>query len=354
MSRFLKFIVHLIVILIVVCILGLTLPPFFGVTTVVVDDAQEKTNLPMGSVTYAIPQKTEEVYVGEPILVQEDSSTYRYEVQTINPDNGTGTVIDPTVTGAQPITVAVREYVPKVVITIAYVGYLLVATKTLEGRIILGLAVLFLVILYIIAELWKKDSRDYDDDEINEITEDDEEEAPGYVKTRKELKKEEKERAKRSKAEEEEEVREEPRPAKKKKKTEKRKVRTGGFVDEIDEDDDEYEDDYEEEPVTMQPAESEAHELLRKEIAAATAEDAEEDVRTVPSAELIREELSGIRNEEAPRKKTRKVRRRANPGYSASELAKKAKDAGDNPDVVKDDVTDVTLFDYSDILEDEE
>ena len=74
-------------------------------------------------------------------------------------------------------------------ITIGYVGYLLVATESIEGLIILGLVVLFLIILYVIAELWKKEPDDIQDDM--------EDPEPGYVKSKKELKREEKARARR-------------------------------------------------------------------------------------------------------------------------------------------------------------
>ena len=55
MSKVLKFIVHLVVICTLICVLGLVLPPFFGVRTVIVDKSGDATNLPVGSVTYAIP-----------------------------------------------------------------------------------------------------------------------------------------------------------------------------------------------------------------------------------------------------------------------------------------------------------
>ena len=61
MSKFLKFIVHFVIICTIALILGMALPPFFGVTTVIVDSTDKATNLPMGSVTYAIPVRTEEV-----------------------------------------------------------------------------------------------------------------------------------------------------------------------------------------------------------------------------------------------------------------------------------------------------
>ena len=77
MSKVLKFIVHLVVICTLICVLGLVLPPFFGVKTVIVDKAGEETNLPEGSLTYAIPQKTTEESEGTPILLQNESRTYK-------------------------------------------------------------------------------------------------------------------------------------------------------------------------------------------------------------------------------------------------------------------------------------
>lgn len=183
MSKFLKFIVHFIVICTIICVVGLAVPPFLGITTEILDDSSKETNLPMGSVTYAIPVKTEEAAVGDSILYQGDSKAYKYMITEIDQENKTFQVIDASNSKEKALTVQAKEYFPKVVITIGYVGYLLIATESIEGLIILGLAVLFLIILYIIAELWKKDPQD-DYDEMD--TE------PGYVKSKKELKREEK------------------------------------------------------------------------------------------------------------------------------------------------------------------
>lgn len=72
--------------------------------------------------------------------------------------------MDPTVSQGEPINVAIGSYLPKIVVTIPFIGYLMAATKSIEGLIVLGLVVLFLIILYVIAELWKKDpDDDYDD-----------------------------------------------------------------------------------------------------------------------------------------------------------------------------------------------
>ena len=357
MSKFLKFIVHFVVICAIIIALGLTIPPFFGVETFIVSDTSQNTNLPMGSVTYAIPVKTEEIRENDPILVKEDDNTYRYNVKRIDLSTHTGAVVDPSVTDGKEITVAVPDYCKKVVITIGYVGYLLIATKSTEGLIILGLVLLFLIILYIIAELWKKDDRDYDDV--------DEDPAPGYIKSAKELKREEKARAKRMK-EEEKEIAQENKKGRKAKKAEKKKVRTGGFVDEIDDEDEEEETvAVRNDSAPIQPEVGEAHEILRQGIAAATADSnsiQQEVLRMMNSDDQKQNEPQQPQQAASEiQEQTRQavgmppvdevpVRKRAIPGYSPEELAEQAMNAGDAPDVMKDDITEVTLFDYSDIL----
>lgn len=378
MSKFLKFIVHFIVICTIICVVGLALPPFLGVTTEIMDDSSKDTNLPMGSVTYAIPVKTDEATVGDSILYQADSKAYRYMITEMDKETNIFKVIDSSDKNAEPVTVEVKNYIPKVVITIGYVGYLLVATESIEGLIILGLAVLFLVILYIVAELLKKEPQEDDYDQAD--TE------PGYVKSKKELKREEKAREKRYK-EEERQIKKEERARRKGKEPERKKIKTGGFVDEI------YEDDLEPAQPKQQTvaqeataATTEAHELLKKEIAAATADEPARTETTAQQAETIpqssvsgktevivpkvKEQLrqktsvsnegladlnavsettAGSEQEEAPVE----VKRMVIPAWSAAQLAEAAKKQGDAPDIVRDDVTKVTLFDYSDIIADE-
>ena len=188
MSKFLKFIVHFVIVCTIVLILGMALPPFFGVTTVIVDSADKASNLPMGSVTYAIPVRTEEAMkvAGTPILVKKDSMTYRYNLINVDTSNNTGTVIDPSASAQSNIMVSVKNWVPKVVVTIPFVGYILTATESTEGLIVLGLVVLFLIILYVVAELLKKEPEDEYEDLVGERR---------HVKTAKELRMEEKERA---------------------------------------------------------------------------------------------------------------------------------------------------------------
>lgn len=344
MSKFLKFIVHFVIICTIVLILGMALPPFFGIKTVTVDSADKVTNLPMGSVTYAIPVRTEEITPGTPILVKKGSDTYRYNWVSRNAENNTGTVIDPNADAQSNIAVSVNNWVPKVVVTIPFAGYILTATESTEGLIALGLVVLFLIILYVVAELLKKEPEDEYEDLMGDRR---------RVKTAKELRMEEKERAKRMDEEDRELLYGEKARRKQARKEEKKrkKIRTGGFVDEI------YEDDLEEEPTqkpvrpvrNVQAATSEAHELLKREIAAATAED---DQDVYDNTSTYGEEVSQVTEpeEELEEEKPVEIRKLAIPRYSASQLADKARKAGDAPDIVRDSITNVTLLDYSDII----
>ena len=54
MSKVLKTIVNVILFCAIVVAAGLLIPPFAGITTVMVDDVDMQTNLPQGSVAYAV------------------------------------------------------------------------------------------------------------------------------------------------------------------------------------------------------------------------------------------------------------------------------------------------------------
>ena len=87
------------------------------------------------------------------------------------------------------------------------------------------------------------------------------------------------------------------------------------------------------------------HALLKKEIAAATAEDHKEKRKSAKPA---------VTRKAAPRKRASseveeeeepvEIKKMAIPRYSPAQLAAKAKKDGDAPDIVKDEITKVTLF----------
>ena len=87
---------------------------FLGITTEIMDDSSKETNLPMGSVTYAIPVKTEEAAVGDSILYQGDSKAYRYMITEMDKKNNIFKVIDDSSDkDAEAVTVEVKDYIPE-------------------------------------------------------------------------------------------------------------------------------------------------------------------------------------------------------------------------------------------------
>ena len=128
-------------------------------------------------------------------------------------------------------------------------------------------------------------------------------------------------------------------------------------MDEIDEDDFDVEE--EEAPQrAVQSATSEAHELLKKEVAAATAKDSKPVRKSAKPATQTKKaapkKKAAPEIHEEEEDKPVEIKKLAIPRYSPAQLAAKAKKEGDAPDIVKDEITKVTLFDYSDIFADED
>ena len=171
MSKFLKFIVNLFLTLAIVVTAGIIVPPLLGVNTTIVDTAGMDTNLPLGSVTYSRDKAVMELVAGDEILKESGSATYAYIVQEGDAATGEFTVVSATEPGASPETVILRNSVSEVVLTIPYIGFVVVAMQSLEGRIIIALVILFIIILFILSELWKKrdDDEDEDDDDSGDL-----------------------------------------------------------------------------------------------------------------------------------------------------------------------------------------
>lgn len=381
MSGFLKFIVHLIVFLSIISVLALAVPPFVGISTVVIDDADKETNLPLGSVTYGKEISGSEVLIGESIVVQEGRQAYRYRVQEIDLDNSMFTVLDTSRSGAEPKALTIRGNVTRVTVTIGYLGYLLIAIQSTEGLIVIGLAIVFLIILFTLAEIWGRSKDGPEEAEAGEevseeaaytqdLAEDDGDKSPRQLK--KEARTRQKAEVARLKAEAKERRREE----KAKLKAAKKIARTGGFIEDM-------------EPVETilgldgdSPAEQaadQAHEELKKEIEAAaiTAPDPKQEkmpTQEIPAlgkasgkAEEEKEDEQkkdpdqGAGVQDAPKEggeqaetaqsdEEEAVAKIAIPLYTAEELLEKAKAAGEAPKVVEDEQIGVTLLDYSSII----
>lgn len=309
MSKFLKVIVNLFLVCAILIAGAILVPPLLGVSTTVVDSASMDTNLPIGSVTYSQDVKVADIAIGDKILVESDAKVYAYIVESADAGAGNYIVTDSTDSQADPVEITLRNIALKVVLTIPFIGYVMIAMRSMEGMIIIGLVVLFIIILFILSELWK-DTEDEDEEEEDE--EDDESTEP----ERTEL--EEAEPVQIEEAEEEQPVYSEvsaeltmdelARSVAEIQK-EKEEVRTENTVEEVEQP----EAEMEEEPV-----------------------EAEEDIIEEP---LIEETVEKAEDSFVPV-----------PRLSKEEILKKAKAAGDNPEVVEYEEFGITIIDFSEDL----
>ena len=83
MSKVLKTIVNVILFCAIVVAAGLLIPPFAGITTVMVDDVDMQTNLPQGSVAYAVEKDRSELKQGDKVLISQEGRQYVYVVDSI-------------------------------------------------------------------------------------------------------------------------------------------------------------------------------------------------------------------------------------------------------------------------------
>ena len=179
MSKFLKVIVNLFLVCAILIAGAILVPPLLGVSTTMVDSSSMDTNLPIGSVTYSQDVSVADISVGDKILVESDTKAYAYIVESADAGAGNYIVTDATNPQADPEEVTLRNIALKIVITVPLIGYIMIAMRSVEGLIIIGLVVLFVIILFILSELWKKtedDEDEYDDYEDDEEEDDDREE----------------------------------------------------------------------------------------------------------------------------------------------------------------------------------
>lgn len=383
MSRFLKFIVHLVVFLLIACILALAVPPFMGISTITIDDTDLETNLPLGSVSYGKEISASSVLVGDSIIVQNGNQVRLYGVQEIDLDNSTFTVIDKGASRGEPKAMTLSGDVTRVIFTVWGIGFLLMAIQSTEGLIIIGLGVLFLIILFVLAEIWGRDKElpdeEPEDEEDDDQTEPDapaagegvsaqaadEQALASEPKSKRQLKKEMRARQKAEVARLKEESRERRKEEKRRIKAAKKIARTGGFIEDM-------------EPVEAilgldgnSPAEQaadQAHEELKKEIGAVAVLPPSGEIEKIPTAEIPdvkkispegdkdsadqakkgqEETTEETKQEKEEPEQTVKV---AIPLYTAEELLEKAKSEGEAPKIIEDDDTGVVLLDYSTII----
>lgn len=398
MSKVLKTIVNVILFCAIVVAAGLLIPSFAGVTTVMVDDVDMQTNLSQGSVAYAVEKDSSELKQGDKILVSQDGGQYVYVVDSID---GSSVVLDDQLsTDGGTTQQELGSTVQKVMLVVPVIGYVSMALRNTEGLIIVGLVVVFVIILFILAEVWKKDDdedEEEDEDDEEDESEEEQEEEPA-VMSRRERKKARKAEKKKQKQEEKAAVAEAKARAKQERQEAKlAKKNKNADVEDTEETPEEIPaeaadltqeivlpEDLTQEAQDMgstqevvlpaeehQPEEEstenedpnkslleETASLFAADIAsmmsenqteetepeAAEQEEENEEPEEVDQTQpVVLEEVSGEEQES-------KEKKLAMPVYTKEELLAKAEADGDQPEVVEDEVSGVTLVDYSDVL----
>lgn len=204
MSKFLKAIVNIVLLVAILSAGALLIPPLLGVTTKV-SDGTGNTNLSRGSVTYATSAQATELEVGDRILQEDSNGSYIYTVSSIAADTSTYTVTDEV--SGNTTDLQLTGGVQKVALTVPVIGMLSLTLQSREGIIILGLCVAFLIILFILSEVWRKDDDEDEEEDADEAEEDsdEEEEKPLSRKEKRRLKKEARRKAKEAEEEDDEE-----------------------------------------------------------------------------------------------------------------------------------------------------
>mgnify|MGYP005841518099 CR=1 FL=1 len=355
MSKLLKVIVNTLLLLAILSAGALVIPPFAGITTLV-SDGMGNTNISRGAVTYAKKTDTSSAATGDKILVDDNSGKYIYTIQSL--DTAAGTASVKNVISGDTTEITVRATVSKVIITIPVIGFLSMAAQSREGIMIIGLAILFLVILFILSEVWKRDEEE-DEEEEEEDEDEDDEKASEELRSRKKAALEEK------KKREEQEMTEQLRAADQ--KTAEEEKQDEFEIPDLEEEEEEETEQVSFNTVDLQnlvrgeeteeiPEAVEETEIVEEAAAEETAEEVTEETEETESAEPETvEEIEEFEEtieepEEEPEPEPSEPIELAMPVYTAEELLQKAHAAGDDPKVIEDPATGITILDYSDIL----
>lgn len=348
MSKFLKTIVNIILIGSILVSAGLLIPPFLGVTTVIVDDLDMETNLPIGSVTYGVEKKASELKVGDKVLMTELEAQNLYEIIAIQGD--VYSLEDQLSVDGQTKDYQWNNLVKKVLLTVPFMGYVSMALRTTEGLIIVGLTVVFVIILFVLAEIWKKDDDDEEEDETSEEeAQEDESEEEEPQLTKRQQKKAKKLEAKEAKKAEKIAKKEAKKSRKKGNEPAEEELETVEETTEpiIEAVEEVSKQNSSEKVVDEQSLIEETSNFFAadiKEMMGETSKEMEEEIEKEISEEVTSEEEIQEETEPVEEKKL------AMPVYTKEELLAKAEKAGEVPVVRKDEYSGITIIDYSDIL----
>ena len=368
MSKFLKFIVGIVLAVFIAAGAGLIIPQFLGIDVTVVQETTV-SNQKVGTAVYSKKEDVSSLAAGQKIL---ELDTNKLNVLTVTDYDADNSAI--TVTGGTGRTATVSRNYLHVLVAVPFIGFLSIATQSVTGLIVLAAVLALIIIVFIIAEILKKGSDDYDEDE-EEPEEDDDtfytdlaekkrksdrEEEEKYNK--KKHKKDSARKTKNSRAdrhsgkrrpgdedEDYTEEDEEKRSSSARKRPESEKARTK-LQTEPDSGMTEISDSSEQGEEDLEPEEKEIGTDSLPDVQAALEAALENQPLNRTSEDYT---LQQPEKPDASQKEETEARDEielAMPAHTAEELLEKAYADGLDPKLKKDETTGVTLVDYSDSL----
>ncbi len=293
---------------------------------------------------------TSSAATGDKILVDDNSGKYSVaSIQSL--DTAAGTASVKNVISGDTTEITVRATVSKVIVTIPVIGFLSMASQAGEGIMIIGLAILFLVILFILSEVWKRDEEEDEEEEEEDEDEDDEESVRRASQQKESCPGRKKETGRTGN----DRTVESSRPENGRRRN--RQLEIPDLEEEGTEQVSFHTVDLQnlvrgeetEEIPGSRGKNGNCRRSCRKET---PAEEVTEETEETESAEpgTVEEIEEFEETIEEPEPEPSEPIELAMPVYTAEELLQKAHAAGDDPKVIEDPATGITILDYSDIL----
>ncbi len=168
MAKFFKVIVNIVIIICILAVVALVVPPLVGVEEKIAEP-QMDTNVSEGTVLYGTKRPVSMTAAGDEIIYDGDGFLYLYTVEAVDTANDEVSVIN-KVSGEQSV-LQISKSVIKKVLAVPFIGYIMIATRSTEGIAMLISAAAVLIMLAIVAELCRKKAypdEDYEDDDEDE------------------------------------------------------------------------------------------------------------------------------------------------------------------------------------------
>lgn len=156
MAKAFKILVDIIIVLCILSVVALIVPSLVGVNTDIVGPKMD-SNLQEGTVTYGVRRPVGSLIPGDEIIYAGDNYLYLFTIQEVDSDNGEVYALDPAT--AQTNVLPIKKNTIKKVLVVPFLGYLMIATRSINGMGMLISAALVLIALFIVAEVWYRKAR---------------------------------------------------------------------------------------------------------------------------------------------------------------------------------------------------